>query len=180
MSHSEDGFEGIIRDLWQHGSRRTLRFVKLGPRSGKDVVPGVNLFQPDIAIGAKQFNDAITRPLDALKSHGRRSALRWKATCACRRFPIEPSEGKSLTVGVAPFFALTSARARRLASFCTLCAADATSLRSFSPERCCPCPRKTGRGPHGTASAQRVQKWIVLSNRGSVSRISHGRKQHEL
>jgi hypothetical protein len=109
MPHSEDGFEEIIRDLWQHGSRRTLRFVKLGPRSGKDVVPGVNLFQPDIAIGAKQFSDTTILPLGALKSYGRRSTPRWKPTCACRRFPIEPSEGKSLTAGASPFFALTSA-----------------------------------------------------------------------
>jgi len=67
-SNSEDGFEGLIRDLLQHVSQRTLRLVKSGPQGGEDVVSDTDLAQPGIAIEAKRFEHKTDLPLDALKA----------------------------------------------------------------------------------------------------------------
>ena len=66
--HGEDGFEGLVRDLLQHVSGRTLRLVKSGPQSGKDVVSDSDFARPGIAIEVKRFKDTTNLPLDELKS----------------------------------------------------------------------------------------------------------------
>lgn len=53
-----DGFEGLVSDLLQHVTGRSLRLVKSGPQGGKDVVSDSDFAQPGIAIEAKRFSES--------------------------------------------------------------------------------------------------------------------------
>jgi hypothetical protein len=63
-----DGFEGYVRDLLGSLSGRTLRLMKSGPQSGKDVLSDTEYSALGIAIEAKRFGDKTELSLDMQKS----------------------------------------------------------------------------------------------------------------
>jgi hypothetical protein len=67
-AQSEDGFEGLFRDILQHIARRTFRLVKSGPQHGKDILSESDPALPGVAFEAKRFAAKTPLSLDAVKS----------------------------------------------------------------------------------------------------------------
>jgi hypothetical protein len=83
-----DGFEGYVRDLLGSLCGRTLRLMKSGPQTGKDVLSDTEYSALGIAIEAKRFGDKTeARPSVSLPQPPSRRLLRsWSPrTCRCWR-----------------------------------------------------------------------------------------------